>query len=253
MSVDQTRFTTALLDPECAVPDGLTDPEGRPAGKRFAVYRNNVAVSLTEALITAFPVIYKLVGDAFFRAMAGVYLRQHPPKSALMMFYGAEMPEFLADFEPAQHLGYLPDIARLELAMRASYHAADATPIAPDALQSLPADRLMSARIGLAPAARLIRSPWPIHAIWRANMVADAPKPTMRAEDALITRAEFDPTITALPPGGGAFVEALMSDATFGDALDAATAEAETFDLTPVLGALLSGAALISIKEGDPA
>ena len=170
-----------------------------------------------------------------------------------MMFYGAEMPEFLADFEPAQHLGYLPDVARLELAMRASYHAADATPIAPDALQSLPADRLMSARIGLAPAARLIRSPWPIHAIWRANMVADAPKPTMRAEDALITRAEFDPTITALPPGGGAFVAALMSDATFGDALDAATAEAETFDLTPVLGALLSGAALISIKEGDPA
>ena len=65
MTVGQESFTEALLTPEHPVPDGLIDPAGRPAGKRFDVYRNNVAVSLTGALETAFPVIRKLVGDVF--------------------------------------------------------------------------------------------------------------------------------------------------------------------------------------------
>ena len=75
MSVGQTDFQAALLDADLPVPPGLSDGQGNAAGKRFAVYRNNVAVSLTEALITAFPSIYTLVGDQFFRAMAGSFLR----------------------------------------------------------------------------------------------------------------------------------------------------------------------------------
>lgn len=245
-SVDQALFTQAVLDPELAVPEGLTDPQGRTDAKRFAVYRNNVAVSLTEALETAFPVIRKLVGDEFFKAMAGVFLRQHPPSSALMMFYGAEMPAFLAGFEPARHLGYLADVARLELALRRAYHAADAAPIDPAALQSLAPERLMQARLHLAPAVQLIRSPWPIHAIWLANTTDDAPKPQMLAQDVLVTRPEFDPQPNALPTGGGAFVAALMDGARFSEALAAAGAG---FDLTEMLGILLTGAAITKIDD----
>ena len=45
-----------------------------------------------------------LVGDKFFRAMAGFYLRKLPPTSPLMMFYGDMMPKFLRRFEPAKSL-----------------------------------------------------------------------------------------------------------------------------------------------------
>lgn len=79
MTVSQTQFITAVLDPMIDTPQGLVDPNGNPAGKRFDVYRNNVVASLSDALGVAFPVVQKLVGDEFFRAMAGVYLRQHPP------------------------------------------------------------------------------------------------------------------------------------------------------------------------------
>ena len=106
----QAEFARAILDASLAAPEGLTNPDGAPASKRFDVYRNNVAVSLTEALETGFPVIRKLVGEEFFKAMAGVYLRRHPPASQLMMFYGQSMPAFLDEFEPVAHLHFLQDI-----------------------------------------------------------------------------------------------------------------------------------------------
>jgi hypothetical protein len=102
--------------------------EGRPAGRRFNVYRNNVAASLTDALATGFPVIAKLLGEEFFRAMAGVFLRAHPPGDPRLQLWGGKFPGFLARFEPVAHLPYLPDMARLELGLRQSYHAADAAP-----------------------------------------------------------------------------------------------------------------------------
>ena len=244
MSTGQTAFTAALLDPDAPVPADLADPQGRPAGRRFSVYRNNVAVSLTEALETAFPVLRKLVGDEFFAAMAGVFLRQHPPASPLMMHYGAEMPAFLEVFDPVKSLPYLPDIARLEIAIRQSYHAADSRPLAPEALQSLPPDQLMQARIMLAPALRLIRSDWPVHAIWAANM-AGGPKPEMRPQAALVMRPGFDPVVICADQPMADFIDALLRGHPFAAALDAAGAR---FDLSAALTQLLEGRAMVGMS-----
>ncbi|MDF0600123.1 DNA-binding domain-containing protein [Psychromarinibacter sp. C21-152] len=251
MSVTQTDFTRAVFDPGQAVPPGLTNPDGAAATKRFDVYRNNVAVSLTEALETAFPLLRKLVGSDNFRRLAGAYLRAHPPTSPLMMHYGQEMPQFLENFGPLRRLGYLPDVARLELALRGSYHAADATPLAPETLQDMPADRLMAARLRLAPAVRLVRSRWPIHGIWRFNMTDDAPKPESRGENVLITRPDFDPAPHLLPPGGGTFVAAVLQGESFGAAYEAAVAQVAEFDLPGLLSLLLGGGAIAGLDEGD--
>ena len=48
-------------------------PRVAPA-RRFAVYRNNVAAGLIRALEARFPVTRRLVGDDFFRAMAGGFV-----------------------------------------------------------------------------------------------------------------------------------------------------------------------------------
>ncbi|MGB7271180.1 MAG: DNA-binding domain-containing protein [Albidovulum sp.] len=245
--MSQSAFRQAILDPALPEPDGLTDPQGRPAGRRFNVYRNNVTVSLTEALRQAFPVVLKLVGEDFFTAMAQIHLRAHPPKTPLMMYYGADMPAFLQGFAPVAHLGYLPDIARLELALRQSYHAADSTALPAETLSALAPDTLLTSRLVLAPALQLIRSDWPVHSIWMANAHGTPPPKAMQAEDVLVTRPGFDPEPLLLPTGAATFIAALQAGQRFDAAFDAAG----NFDLTATLGILISGGAITEILPGE--
>lgn len=246
MSVSQTTFRTALLDASQPVPDGLLDATAQPAGRRFSVYRNNVAVSLTEAMHQAFPVITKLLGQQNMDGLAGMYLRRHPPSSPLMMFYGENFPDFIEGMEQLSHLGYLPDVARLELALRRAYHAADGQPIAADAL-ALPPEDLMQVKLALAPAVQIMRSDWPIHAIWQFNTQDEAPKPQAGAQDVLVIRPEYDPEPQLLPPGGAAWITRIREGQTIGDAFEATLADTPEFDLGTTLALLLQGSAITSV------
>lgn len=239
----QSMFATALLDPDQPMPAGLVGPDGLPDAKRFAVYRNTVNSSLVRVLEAAFPAVQKLVGPEFFAAMALVYLRQTPPTDRRLMLYGEGFAEFLADFAPVAHLAYLPDVARLEQCMRQSYHAADAAPLPGEALASMGENQLLQARIRLAPSLRVLASNWPVHAIWHATL-HNGPKPQMQAEEVVVLRPEFDPSVHLLPPGGAAFLATLGQ----GEPLIAAlAATGEGFDLTHILGLLLGNKAIVGV------
>ncbi|MEM9910224.1 MAG: DNA-binding domain-containing protein [Pseudomonadota bacterium] len=249
--VSQTSFRQALLDAKRPAPDGLTDGEGRPAGRRFDVYRNNVAVSLIEALGDSFPAIAKLLGSENFRNVAGLYIRQNPPRSPLMMQYGESFAGFLADFPPLAHLPYLSDVARLEQALREAYHAADAAPIEAQELGRVSADALAGLRLTLAPSLHVLSSDYPVHAIWAYNMEPGSPKPEPVAQSVLITRPEFDPVPTAISAGDAAFIEAIGTGAPLGVAAERGTDIQPDFDLTHALGLLLRGGAITSLIPGD--
>lgn len=242
--MSQAAFAVALLDPEAALPAGIVGPDGRPAPKRFSVYRNNVALSLTRALEAAFPTVRKLVGDEFFAAMAGVFLRAHPPQSRMLMLYGGAMPEFLKRFEPVAHLGYLSDVARVDQAMRESYHAGDSTPLSEAEFQRLVGEDIAGLRLRLAPSVRLVRSRWPVVSIWEANHEGGA-SPKAETEDALILRPEFDPRPHRLPAGGAEFIASLAAGQPLGLAVDAA---GDRFDLPGVLGLLIQGRAITGVS-----
>ena len=241
--MSQTQFAEALLDPARPMPAGLVGPDGLPDAKRFSVYRNTVNSSLIRVLEAAFPAVQKLVGPAFFAAMALVYLRQTPPTDRRLMLYGESFAEFLAGFAPVTHLGYLPDVARLEQSLRQSYHAADASPLPGETLGSMGEDQLLQARIRLAPSLRVLASNWPVHAIWHATL-HDGPKPQMRGEELVVLRPEIDPTEHLMPPGGAAFLATLGR----GEPLIAALATTgEGFDLTRLLGLLLHNNAIVGV------
>ncbi len=244
----QTDFSQAIFDPARPVPDRLTDAADRPAGKRFSVYRNNVTVSLKEALETGFPATARLLGEANFDAVAKGYLRAHPPQSPLMMLFGDGFAEYIAAIPALKSLGYLPDVARVEYAMRQSYHAADAAPLDPAKLAGLTPEALNRARLTFAPAVRLVLSDWPVHAIRQKALEPNAPNPPGSAQPVLITRPQYDPDLQPLSPDQAALIAALMS----GMPLSRAMTEVPKADLGAVLTLLLAQSALTDIDVEDP-
>lgn len=244
----QSTFAAALLDPAKPVPAGLVRPDGRPAGRRFDIYRNNVVVSLIEALGEAFPVVKAVVGDEFFEAMAGVYVRAHPPRSPRMMFYGDGFADFLETFEPAAGLSYLPDVARLEYARRLAYHAADDPAADPSVLAGLDADALAAARFELRAACHILRSAHPVHAVWRFNATDDKSPVQPGAEDVLVSRAGDSAVVQLLPPGGAEFMLALDAGEPLGRAAERAFAETPEFDLGNSLAGMFAARIVRSIS-----
>ena len=93
-------FGTALRGGD--LPAGLVARHPDEVGRRFAVYRNNVAVSLSAALASRFPVIRQLVGEAFFAALARLHAEQDRPKSPVLAEWGAGFAAFLEGFPPLE-------------------------------------------------------------------------------------------------------------------------------------------------------
>ena len=250
MTVSQSTFRDAVLNADLPVPAGLRDGQDAPAGTRFSVYRNNVVLSLTEAMATAFPLVHKLLGGETFQKLAAVYVRAHPPRSPLMMYYGADFPDFLQNFAPLSHIGYLPDCARIDLAKRQSYHAADSTPFDQSILLG---DDVHALTIAVSPATRIIRSVWPLYDLWRFNTQNGAPKPQAVSQDVLITRPAFDPEVHLLPAGCATWLEVLAADMPLGNAIEKATLSDPQFDLTEALTLAVTSGAFAHENTKDPA
>ena len=77
-------FAGSLLDPGRATPSVVAGPAGKAAAKRYNVYRNNVTVSLIDALAATYPAVQRITGVEFFRAMARSHVRATPPTSPLL-------------------------------------------------------------------------------------------------------------------------------------------------------------------------
>jgi Putative DNA-binding domain len=98
-------FAAALGEPSAPPPTMTHGRLGAPDTRRFAVYRNNVAVGLIGALKARYPVSRRIAGDEQFRAMARAFVHRHKPRSPVMIAYGAEFPEFVAAYLAAAKAG----------------------------------------------------------------------------------------------------------------------------------------------------
>src|SRR5215468_10179213 len=162
-------FASALVDPERATPTVVAGPKGKAAVKRYNVYRNNVTVSLIDALAAVYPAVQRITGAEFFRAMARFHIRARPPTSPLLFEYGRDFPDFVEQYEHARTMPWLADVARIERAWLDAYHAADAEPLRAAMLGAVAPERLADVVLTAHPATRIVRSPFSAVTIFAAN------------------------------------------------------------------------------------
>lgn len=244
------EFAAALLDPHRRCPAGLRSWNGSDPARRLAVYRNNVVCSLVDALADSFPVTLLVVGEDFFRAMAAAFVRRHPPNSCVLAHYGEGYARFIADFEPAAGLPYLPDLARLEWLRLQALHAADAAPVSQAELGAVLADptRLADLVLHWHPSMALLASGHAVVTLWAAHQ-SEGDMPSVEifhAEQAAVLRAGWEVLLLPMDPAAAAFLGASLRGEPLGAAAAAGTAVDAQFDLGGALARLLQHQALVA-------
>ncbi len=221
----------------------------------LAVYRNNYRGNLHDALAGAYPVILQLVGADFFRRLARDFITAYPSRNANLYDYGAPLSEFLHDYAPTQMLTYLPDVAALEWACHRAYLAADASTLNLAELAAVHPDNYARLHLQLHSGCFLIRSSYPIAAIWQAHqstLAADFSLDlTQGGGSLLVTRQHHKVVIETLAAADADWLNALLAGQSLGAASEHTLAHYADFNLPAVLLNLAQLDALTGFYLGE--
>jgi hypothetical protein len=165
----QAALARALLDPSADVAGAVTAGHTPAAHARFDVHRNTVMSSLARALAEGFPSVERLVGAPYFKAMAAVFVRAHPPTHPVLLAYGERFAAFLERFDPVAHLPYLADVGRLDGLRRRAWHAPDVPALERDAFAGIAAEHAGERRMALHPSVGVLGSRHPARTLWAAQ------------------------------------------------------------------------------------
>jgi hypothetical protein len=208
----------------------------RATPPRLAVYAQAWRARLAEALRSNYPVLHRVLGDEAFGVLARGYLAAHPSQSPSIRWFGHALPAWLAarleaDPQALPHPA-LADLARMEWAIGTSFDAADAAPLARDALAALDPALWPAFRFAPHPSVRLVALAWAIEPLWRAltdDPEADTAPPQAAAHRLLVWRDGLETRWRTLPGDEAAALAGCLGGVRF-DELGALVAAAATAD-----------------------
>lgn len=220
----------------------------------FAVYRNTVLKGATDALVANFPTIERLVGTDWLRSAAAIHARLSPPSDSRLLNYGADFPVFLDNFEHAQDMHYLGDIARLDL-LWTQVHCADEEPsVDMNALARLCPTELAKLKLIPRATSRWIWFPdCPAYTLWHLNR-EQLPIPEeldWQGEGALLTRKDGRVFWQAASAAECAFLDACATRLPLDQAIDKAVAIKPTLNLEQCLIQMVSSGVFSASKPSS--
>lgn len=244
----QKDTSLALNDPAQQSPSDVAGRDANGSSRRFDIYRNNRAGSLIDALRGTYPVLYQLLGDAFFRAAARQFIDETPPISPVLSEYGEGFGEFVRGLPGTSGFPYLADVATLEWQRLQAYHAADDPVLTLDALQSLEPANLVKYKLGQHGAMAIVASNWAVGSVWSNSHTGGSAQINLaQAERVLITRPGLDVQLQLLDPDGALFLKHLCQGATIEDAATRCLAGDPEFDTGMHLQGLIAMGAFSAI------
>jgi hypothetical protein len=207
-----------------------------------------------DALQANYPAVARLVGEEWFRAAAAIHVRETLPSAPMLLDYGAGFAKFLARFEPAAKLPYLPGVARLDRLWTEVHGAPNEDVLDPAAVAGLAPDALAATVLHPHAATRWA---WfadaPVYTIWSRNRAAGTADGDLdwRAEGALLVRPRDAVQWMALDAAGCAFLDACAAGGTLAAAAQAALAAQGDADLARLMSTLLAAGAFNGMSRTD--
>lgn len=220
----QAAMTQAIIAGSSVdIESEFTAANAEPA-RRYAIYRNNMFLSLTAHLRAVFPVTAKLGDERFFAYAAHQFILRGPPRSSRLVVYGEGFPRFLSGFPACRHAPILPEMAALEWAIHRALASAQRPFL--DVMEMTEASTF-----DLQPSLSFVVSRWPVLGLWAHQSQRQQALPRRTSRIAVV-RYDDDIRFFELDRARFAFWRSLARQNTVEEAAARALARDPKFNLT---------------------
>ncbi|HVS37097.1 MAG TPA: DNA-binding domain-containing protein [Gemmataceae bacterium] len=212
----------------------VTRSKALTAVERLSIYSHAYHARLVECMREEFPSVAHALGDETFDAFAAAYLQTYPSCSYTLTRLGMQFPNFLAETRPQREEGepevswpeFLADLARFEWTFSEVFDGPGVEGkelLDAAAIQAVPADGWLEARLGCVKCLRLLALRYPVHRYFAAvrrheEAVMPEPADTYLA----VTRRNFVVHHYELSRPAYALLSALVAGRPVGEAVGAA-------------------------------
>ncbi len=213
---------------EAAVDDVLTASSQLSSRQRLGIYQSAYVARLLECLRAEFPATVALAGEESFAGLARGYLETHPSRSYTLGNLGAGFPVFLRSVRPPRDADAAdPDFAdaMIETARVERIYSEVFDGPGPEEFPAFDPGQIASeqfgeSRLDFHACVRLVRLPFPVHAVITAVRRGEAwEMPTAEPTYLVVTRRDYVVRRFAVEPLAFALLECLKAGETVGAGL----------------------------------
>lgn len=196
--------------------------------RQIEIYQSNVRSALRDTLKQIFPVCLRIVGENYFSQIADRYIRKHPSTCSNLNAYGQHFSSFiqtlLTQRSELSDFPYLSDLAKLEQLYHDLYYVGNDTVFDFERFTALSEAQHQRLRFKLSNALKLMKTPFPVLAIWQVNRDLGTSVETIqmpKQEQTLaIFRQHFQVEIENISFERHQFLEAMVKGTTLSDLIN---------------------------------
>ena len=248
----QREFAAYLMDGEATSLLAQVADAKVAAVQCLSIHRNNVTITLREALAAVYPVVRQLLGDDFFSDVANRYLHNRPCRSGNLHDFGNEFAAALAGDQRLLPFEYLADVAALEWAYHTTFHGPDAAALEWEKLHQWTPEQFGGLHFVLHPGLSLLSSVHPVLTIWEAHQRDSLPERVdlgIGAEHVMVIRPQQEVELHRVTEVDVVFLDSLGDGVTLEQATEAAIAADEAFDLESRLTGFFAVGAIVDVHD----
>lgn len=146
---------------------------GLPARERLGIYRHGYVARLVECLEDDYPALQHALGTEPFAQLCRDFIRQHPPRSASLNYYGAPFAGYCGG-RSERWARFAAELAELEWAVVEAVHEHEGERLELASLVPLSAEDWARARLLPSPTLRLLQTQHAVGSYYQSWREGDA-------------------------------------------------------------------------------